>query len=312
MKKVESVFLVILLTLMLYGCSIEEFKKEQIPSSPNPVNETSEDEIIENKDNDIEVGEEQVKYSVIDLKNIPDLSDKNTSDKEVTDLIATLYNGIYGIDLISGIDVITFEPICISNDRKEYKDYLIVASIVSNAIWYTNRDILAILKSKNVNTEDNQNSYELCFTKNNVSDFIDGYDLYELIDIDSDGGQEIIFNTFEATQGGWERVQMYIFKYKDNNYEEIFNERLHEREVYPYCYDNTYEFVQNKSNPKFYDLVFKINTQSDQEFLNQFKVPNSSFKDYEISQPVKDEVVFSFDGDKYIPNKSYNYLEKRK
>jgi hypothetical protein len=240
----------------------------------------------------------QINQDLIELNfnNIPDLKEATLKT-----LLANIYKNKteYNSDLaVKSIIIETVKPIKINVGDS--------GQLVEGQVNSTpNRKIIAVLKEKNHNQE---KSYQLVF-KYSYDNFI-----YELIDIDSDGGQELLIDDEQSVQ---------IYKYQNNNFTRIFHEDLFGDElVYfiepdysdihgittPYTYKNSYEFVPNKENPHLLDLVFKIETQPPELWGKWEKEGYDLF--YE---PVKDTVVFSFDGSGYVPNKEvYNYKQPKK
>ncbi|MDD2402113.1 MAG: hypothetical protein PHD60_07945, partial [Clostridia bacterium] len=144
--------------------------------------------------------------------------------------------------------------------------------------------------SKGSNVPKDKDGYSIGFSCNNT------YLEYELIDVDSDGANEILYKTSTHAQGGYENQDVNIVRYNGKEFKEIFTKGLFLKEPcpHPYCYDNSYEFVKNESNPDLYDIIFHINTQNDQEFLEfegQYNVI--------VDEPQKGDIVYFFNGDEY-------------
>ena len=97
-------------------------------------------------------------------------------------------------------------------------------------------------------------------------------------------------------QGGYESHDVSIVRYNGEKFQEIFSKGLFLREPspHPYCFDNSYEFVKNESDSSLYDIVFHINTQNDQEFL-EFEGD-----DRVVDEPRKEDIVYYFNGKEYV------------
>jgi len=110
------------------------------------------------------------------------------TDEDIEGMVLDLYE--YGTDFISEININRVEPICISKERKGYKDYLIEVNIsTEGAVWYCNQKYVMVLMSKGSNVPKDKNGYSVGFSCNNT------YLEYELIDVDSDGANEILYIT---------------------------------------------------------------------------------------------------------------------
>ena len=317
MRRELLIILGLLITTILFGCSNSVEKQKGLSTSTNneiskvilsdsetksinnvqeknkeESNQNSNKNAIDNSNAKVEESNGQKEYYAIDYKNIPKLSD---------DIVKSLIAHIWGGDtqLIEKIDIRKIEPISISRDRKGLKDYLVEAYIEATGTHSSNEHIAAILVRKNLSSKASNESYELKFESSALSSDC------ELIDVDSDGGFEILIKESHAINGGFDKTDMNIYKYKNNEFESIFNEGLSaENFDPPYCYNNSYKFVKNRKNPKYYDIIFNINTQCDKEFLED----NKPYLKSKIDEPVKDEIIFSFNGVKYIPKKQvYDY-----
>ncbi|MDD2401753.1 MAG: hypothetical protein PHI90_05130 [Clostridia bacterium] len=251
------------------------------------------------------------KINSINYSNINSL-DSDT----LKDLIANIYMNDSKYSLVENINDLYNITTKQTNINLLINDVIINGYLIQGDIYlYSDtigaepklvRTIVAILK-ENVDFQSNCKKYELIFIHNG-SDFE-----YELIDIDTDGGQELLItdnNRDIFANGLIDTVTLY--KFQNDKFSIVFRENLSQENT-PIAYNdgkdillnynNHYQFVKNKHNPKLYNIVFDINVQLFYE---------DTFYEFETSKTlndsINDTVIFSFDGNKYVPNqKPYNY-----
>jgi hypothetical protein len=175
------------------------------------------------------------------------------------------------------------------------EDYAIIVDVDGNAGAPTSRKYLFVYIK-------DTNKYTLKLTEESYRFGFGG----GFTDIDSDGKKEILIEMYVDKNDAYAAV----LRYSGTKFSTIFKEDLY-YVLYnsPFKFDNSYEFVENESNPKLVDILFKIHTTWDEK---EYKNPDDDFfrKKYASDKPIalKDEIVFHFDGEKYVPNKEvYNF-----
>lgn len=215
-------------------------------------------------------------------------------DINVYNIVVNTYEnkkcGMNRMKRIENIDL-KIENTNFSDEDGRSQDYFITVEIKSD--WWKD-DALIILVFTN-----NDGKYEL------VYQYLHGLAKpinVSLMDIDTDTTSEIVIEEdFSGNQAIDNAVR--ILKYTGSGFVTIFEEGLFQCcDAFPYFYDNKYQFVRNNGNPKLLDIVFTIKTNIDKDLMNEFT------DDFEFPEPINDEVVFIFDGEKYSPNKGvYDY-----
>jgi hypothetical protein len=132
----------------------------------------------------------------------------------------------------------------------------------------------------------------------------------KLVDIDSDSVKEIlIIEDDSGNQSTHEYIR--IWKYINGQFCEVFKHDLAEwYGSFPYGYQNQYSFKRNPQDSKLLDIQFIIDCGIDIVLdVDDFDYP-ATLKEYGLKMPkhVHQEVVFSFNGSAYVPNKTiYDY-----
>lgn len=254
-------------------------------------------------------------YRELDLKNIPDISEDTLKD-----LAANIHRDVYQIE---EINIIKKEPIFITKPEDAQKGYLIEASI--KLIFQAEKKVIAVVMKKPGDLKDDKEGYELVFKYVkyvypliSANEAKTAFPKYALIDIDSDGCRELFLET--SKEDSFNHEDLAIYRYKDGQFNCIFNQGLRSfyilnymddmRELdlneIPVCfYNNSYKLVKNRENPNKYDLHFSIKTQDGTDIKKAGAVGK-----FLIPKPVREEVVFSFNGDRYVAEKVfYNYKQ---
>jgi len=288
MKK-NAFFVYFLLSLfLLVGCSTQLV----IDNTTKPSG-TNSPKIKDNVTSQGNETKEQFKYSKIDYNNIPDL-EKNTQKN----LLLNIYLD-KAFDFLDDLEKVTIEktePILLSVNNNT-KGYLILGRVQVNAQSVFSRDVLAIIKEK-INPQTNKVSYELIFNQhdNGVN--------YSFIDINNDGIQEIqvISNGTDSEMGHTQWTTIKLYKYQNGNFSCIFDQILswvgfQSFDNYTrYSYENSFEFTKNQQDPNLSDIIFNINTEPNPTPNNDCEI---------VYDTVQDTVTFTFDGEKYVPNKEF-------
>lgn len=129
----------------------------------------------------------------------------------------------------------------------------------------------------------------------------------KLIDIDSDNKKEILLEEdFSGNQSTGSFVS--IWKFMEGEFMIVFDEGLKEAYgFFPYSYRNAYKFSKNKYDSKLLDIVFTIHTEIAEHQVAYYK--NNNIKlGFDLPKPFHDDVLYQFNGKKYVPNKEgYDY-----
>lgn len=171
----------------------------------------------------------------------------------------------------------------------EGNDYLITAHVQTDR-WKSDAKVALVLVNKD-------GKYTIAYNHINRT-----FQL-TLTDINADNIKELVLE--EDTAGNQStKVFVTVYKYDGNNFHEIFYEGLSEcYGFFPYWYENTYRFVKSKSRPGFLDIAYNIETTFDKTLLSKRKEYDKYFSS-ETPEVYKDEVLFIFDGEKYVPSKA--------
>lgn len=123
------------------------------------------------------------------------------------------------------------------------------------------------------------------------------------VDIDMDGKSEFVLQT---EQKYFSTVK--IIRYDGSIFQSIFEQDLINANPQGLCsYENEMKFVKNKS--RHLDILFTVHTRINMDLYkqNKSKYPDESImKETELPKPVNQEVLFTFDGTIYKPNKIVN------
>jgi hypothetical protein len=132
----------------------------------------------------------------------------------------------------------------------------------------------------------------------------------KFVDIDSDSVQEILIIEDDSGNNSMHQY-MRIWKYIDKQFREVFKQHLAEGGgSFPYIYKNHYSFRQNPHDPKLQDIQFTVDAGTDLFMESDQTEYQAALKEYGVGMPkhVRQEVVFSFNGAAYVPNKTvYDY-----
>ena len=129
----------------------------------------------------------------------------------------------------------------------------------------------------------------------------------EFPDIDSDGRAEIEITSDASGNGGWNEV-VELYRFEKRSFALIFNQSLSANfGLSPYTYSNHVEFARNRQNHSLLDIRFRISTGliDDGEPGTNTQEVRDRLKEYGLESftPVRDTVLFVFDGRKYVPSK---------
>lgn len=242
-------------------------------------------------------------YTKIDYEHIP-----NLETDTLKNLLANLFTNQekdHPYVLINRMTIEDVKPLDIFSNGKFKKAYLIHGIIYCNLDEQYGTHLVAVLEEK-TDFENNKKDYKLVFNCENYKVSC------ELIDIDTDGGQEILIRDegFGSPAFGPYYKDMKIYQYQENQFLCIFDEGLYWEDYdglgksnlgkpnYNF-YQNSYKFVPNKESSHLLDIVFNIESQP-QELLKGW------VKDFKpLYESVKDTVTFTFNGEKYEPNKDF-------
>lgn len=222
------------------------------------------------------------------------------TDKVLFSHIINTYYDNNNLELLADIREISIKDIKyinVSHDSEKL-DALVYAD-VKTTDPSGNSNVLIIFENKrisNFNSEDNDYIF-----KYGIASKLD----YKLTDIDSDNKSEIII--IEKYDGMVNSKGMSIIKYTNYGFINIFSRFLEmSKEDFPYSFTNSYTFVQNKKNSKLMDIVLNINTKFDESKYDKAKWEGTILEDK--PNPVKENVVFMFNGNEYLPDKQmYDY-----
>ena len=133
----------------------------------------------------------------------------------------------------------------------------------------------------------------------------------ELIDIDSDSIQEILIKEDDSGNQGT-HFYMTLWKYIQGQFQVVFQQGLDEGGgVFPYSYSNRYSFVKNANNPLLLDIRFTVDAGvaiHDDDYDQKSVEKISRGYGIELPKHVHQEVLFSFDGSRYVPTvEVYDY-----
>ncbi|MCX7923067.1 MAG: hypothetical protein N3B21_13815 [Clostridia bacterium] len=121
-----------------------------------------------------------------------------------------------------------------------------------------------------------------------------------LIDIDKDEKKEV----FEYITSDFKGSSQQLTVLKDNG-EGILHRIFHVSCAYTLrnSYESrfNYNLLQNKSNPELTDIILNLDSQK-----KVFDDNSGNHDEIIPVKPLKDQIVFTFDGTKYVPNKDTN------
>lgn len=212
----------------------------------------------------------------------------------IIDVISSIYDSDRSVsDKLEKVNFEEFKKVNFSSTYGDEKDYLIKGSY-KTTFWKDDREILLVFINEN-------NQYVLKFRF--ARPISSRTTLYSLIDFDSDGKQEIISNFRAMGNSGYYISTVGIYKYMNDNFKEVFNQELEEGNgLSPYSYKNSYEFVNDINDSSKLNILFKIETVFNEEML---EIIDKNLNDIPLEKrkTFKDEVLFIFDGKKYVPTK---------
>jgi len=263
---------------------------------------TAKDEISLNNENNFEAENEKSNfdqkkwaeslkpYSNILGIDLPQLILDTYSEKDIKDITVDIYNTNF------------------SKNSDSNQDYHIEAYIENAEWWKLSGKVMLVFVN-------DHGRYKLKYKNTGRRNY-----RFDFIDIDTDNRMELIRE--ESIGGnGTTHTTVEVLRYTGTEFRTIFKRDLERREPFPYSYSNSYWFTRNKDNSKLLDIVYSINT----EFGNTFYDPNyeelgddvffiEKYKrNFEIfgnnpPKPFNDEVLFKFNGSKYVPTKKlYDY-----
>lgn len=278
-----SIILAIILGYFLCGKSL--FVNHSLANPNQSVQALSNIEQEQNKKSRLDWGNWAAEFGSI----------SETLNIDVFNIIVNMYEnkqcGMNIMEMVEKIDL-KVENTNFSGEEGKNQDYFITAGIKSD--WWKD-DALIILVFVH-----NEGKYKLACQYIHSS-----YKLTKvgLKDINTDTKSEIVIEEdFSGNQATDKTVR--ILEYTGSGFTSIFEESLIQCAGYfPYFYDNEYQFVRNNENPKLFDIIFTIKTGINRDLMDKFKDKN-----FEFPKPVSDEVVFIYNGQKYLPNKDvYDY-----
>lgn len=244
--------------------------------------------------------------TVINNKNESKLNWGNSAGKfdsineilqiNVYDIVVNLYEnkecGMNRMKQIENIDL-KIDNTNFSDEGGILQDYFITVGIKSD--WWKDDALIILVFIYN------EGEYRLAY------EYLHGLAKpmnVNLMDIDTDTKSEIVIEEdFSGNQAMDNTVR--ILKYNGSEFVTIFEEGLSQCcGTFPYSYANSYQFVRNKENPKLFDIVFSVKTVIDDDLMNEFD------DDYTFPKPINDQVIFTFNGQRYLSNKEVENYRK--
>lgn len=200
------------------------------------------------------------------------------------------------ISTLCGISrqIVIFTPVMASISSKDQNDLLVRASYFDDIEDPYEKELFIVFTME-------QGKYVEQFYQNTWRG--KGDDIkYDLVDIDSDGKNEILLDVIRSSMAHYESNSI-ILKYINHKLTDIFNQSMSKcSNSTPYSYDNSLAFVQNSDKSRF-DILFQINIEFSQD-IYKFKQEFGNLVIPEENQKGGSKSFkLTFDGDKYTPDK---------
>ncbi len=198
--------------------------------------------------------------------------------------------------------------------KKDLVDHLIIQSVTSGNILSSNTDDLVLVvtycfyndipgleeNATLILTKDGER-YTVAYAQRAFGDIS-----ISLCDINNDGKKEVFEYVTDDYKGSFQRLTV-LEHNGGGKINQIFNVQCSNTLHGSYESKFNYELEYNKSNPSLIDVI--LNLQSQKKALEELPRNHDNITPV---KPLKDQIIFMFDGTKYVPNKDisgYIYFE---